>query len=54
MSCFIVFQEDVTPTRVVEIVEQLRRGEKPPVRTSNWSISGLVKINVGKSDFYSN
>ena len=27
-------QEDVTPQRVVEIVELLRRGEKPPV--SNW------------------
>jgi hypothetical protein len=28
------FQEDVTPKRVVEIVEMLRRGETPPVRTS--------------------
>jgi NADH dehydrogenase (ubiquinone) flavoprotein 2 len=25
-------QEDVTPKRVVEIVEMLRKGEKPPVR----------------------
>lgn len=24
-------QEDVTPQRVVELVEMLRRGEKPPV-----------------------
>ncbi|KAG6499022.1 hypothetical protein ZIOFF_038778 [Zingiber officinale] len=27
--------EDVTPKRVVEIVEMLRRGEKPPVGTQN-------------------
>lgn len=27
-----ILQEDVTPKRVVEIVEMLRRGEKPPVR----------------------
>ncbi|MCI91774.1 hypothetical protein A2U01_0113069, partial [Trifolium medium] len=24
--------EDVTPEKVVEIVEKLRKGEKPPVR----------------------
>ncbi|KAK9923070.1 hypothetical protein M0R45_031504 [Rubus argutus] len=27
------YYEDVTPERVVEIVEKLRKGEKPPVRT---------------------
>lgn len=26
------FQEDVTPEKVIEIVEKLRKGEKPPVR----------------------
>lgn len=26
-------QEDITPEKVVEIVEKLRKGEKPPVRT---------------------
>lgn len=29
--CFLNYQEDVTPKRVVEIVEMLRRGEAPPV-----------------------
>ena len=29
------FQEDLTPKRVVEIVEMLRRGETPPVSTSS-------------------
>ncbi|XP_042517944.1 NADH dehydrogenase [ubiquinone] flavoprotein 2, mitochondrial isoform X1 [Macadamia integrifolia] len=29
------YHEDVTPKRVVEIVEMLRRGEKPPVGTQN-------------------
>ncbi|CAL9061013.1 unnamed protein product [Musa banksii] len=29
------YYEDVTPKRVVEIVEMLRRGEKPPVGTQN-------------------
>lgn len=34
LKCYINvrFQEDVTPEKVVEIVEKLRKGEKPPVR----------------------
>jgi hypothetical protein len=30
----LLLQEDLTPKRVVEIVEMLRRGETPPVSTS--------------------
>jgi len=33
------FQEDLTPKRVVEIVEMLRRGETPPVSTSSLLLS---------------
>jgi len=33
MSYWCLLQEDVTPEKVVEIVEKLRKGEKPPVRT---------------------
>lgn len=41
------FQEDVTPKRVVEIVEMLRRGEKPPVRK-------LTRLLMSSSpDFFS-
>lgn len=41
------FQEDVTPKRVVEIVEMLRRGEKPPVR----KLTGLLMSSF--LDFFS-
>lgn len=32
MPYWCQLQEDVTPEKVVEIVEKLRKGEKPPVR----------------------
>jgi len=32
MSYWCQLQEDVTPEKVVDIVEKLRKGEKPPVR----------------------
>lgn len=32
VSYWCQLQEDVTPEKVVEIVEKLRKGEKPPVR----------------------
>ena len=35
----LLFQEDLTPKRVVEIVEMLRRGETPPVSTSSLLLS---------------
>lgn len=42
-------QEDVTPKRVVEIVEMLRRGEKPPVskiEPQNWHFIFQYCISV--------
>lgn len=38
------FQEDVTPKRVVELVEMLRKGEKPPVRILTTLYLSIVHV----------
>lgn len=41
-----LFQEDVTPKRVVEIVEALRRGEKPPVMQRDQHVESVIKVKI--------
>lgn len=47
----IVVQEDLTPKRVIEIVEMLKRGESPPVRLlllllnfCNGCLDGVISV----------
>ena len=45
---FACTQEDLTPKRVVEVVEMLRRGEKPPVSKNGqkyWAYFGVLSQN---------